>query len=528
MRQPAQVVGDGRSSMAKLIERRQSGPASQPGPWHGGELYLHRRYRFGIAGRARVDPRFGLPEEGVKILIRRNANLSTGGTATDVTELVHEEAAAQAVDAARAVGLDVAGVDVVAEDISRPLGEQGGGVVEVNAGPGVANAPGAVRRATTGCGAMIVDSLFPAGANGRIPVVAITGSNGKTTTTRMLTHVLRTAGSFVGMACTDGIYLNGRRIDNHDCSGPADRRVLLDPRCRPPCSRQLAAASCARGWALINARLRLSPTLAKAITSACEASTPSMSSRKVKEVMVRTVAPDGWAVLNAGDPLVAGMAASCPGQVLFFHGDEGQETLSKHRAGGGRVVTTRRGGILLCDKASETALLPLTEIPCTRGGLVPFQVENVLAATAAAWSLNLSPEAIREGLRSFRQSPQEVPGRFNVLLDGDAAIIVDYAHNPSAVSALSPPWRPSRNRSGPWSSRAATAGTATSLKSERPPAILSTESSCTPIEVDMIAETENSTRCCSKGFVWASASPVWRKPSASTAPWSWHGHVASG
>src|SRR5262249_44356547 len=210
LREPAHVIGDGLSTIQQLIEEANRDPRRSDG--HGTALSFIKIDDIASALLAEQSLTVNsVPPQGVRVLIRRNANLSTGGTATDVTDLVHEEVAAQAADAVRAVGLDVAGVDVVVEDISRPLAAQGGGIVEVNAGPGLRMhlAPSAGRPRDVR--AFIVDSLFPAGDDGRIPVVAVTGANGKTTTTRLLTHLLRTAGCFVGMACTDGIYLSGRR-----------------------------------------------------------------------------------------------------------------------------------------------------------------------------------------------------------------------------------------------------------------------------------------------------------------------------
>ncbi len=161
-----------------------------------------------------------MPPAGQRVLIRRNGNLSTGGTAEDVTDRVHPDIAARAVEAARAVGLDIAGVDIVAVDISRPLEEQRGAIVEVNAGPGLRMHLEPSAGQPRPVGEAIVDSLFPEGANGRIPLVAVTGVNGKTTTTRLIAHLLRRPDCIVGMACTDGLFVGDRRIDPRDCSGP--------------------------------------------------------------------------------------------------------------------------------------------------------------------------------------------------------------------------------------------------------------------------------------------------------------------
>ena len=191
-----------------------------------------------------------VPPAGARVLIRRNANLSTGGTAIDVTDKVHPDVAARAVDAARVVGLDIAGIDVVVRDISRPLEEQGGIVVEVNAGPGLRMHLEPSAGQPRPVGEAIVDMMFPAGENGRIPIVAVTGVNGKTTTTRLIAHILRATGKTVGMTCTDGIYIDGRRIEAGDCSGPQSARaVLLNPKVEAAVLECARGASSARGSA---------------------------------------------------------------------------------------------------------------------------------------------------------------------------------------------------------------------------------------------------------------------------------------
>ena len=436
LREPAHVIGDGLRTIQQLIDEANRDPRRSDG--HATALSFIKI--DDIAGALLAEQGMtveSVPQPGVKVLIRRNANLSTGGTATDVTDLVHEEVAAQAVDAVRAVGLDVAGVDVVAEDISRPLAAQGGGIVEVNAGPGLRMhlAPSAGRPRDVG--AAIVDNLFPAGANGRIPLVAVTGANGKTTTTRLLTHLLRSAGVFVGMTCTDGIYLNGRRTDTHDCSGPQSaHKVLLNPQVQAAVLETARGGILREGLGFDQCAVAVVTNIGKGDHLGLRGIETLEELARVKEVVVRAVAPDGWAVLNAGDPLVAGMASACPGRVVFVHPDEMHETLTKHRDLGGRVVSVRAGSIVLIERDDETVLLPLAEVPCTRGGRIAFQVENVLAASAAAWSLDLGLEAIRQGLRTYRNDSRESPGRFNVVMDGEAAIIVDYAHNPSAVMAM--------------------------------------------------------------------------------------------
>lgn len=435
-REPAHIIGDGRRTIRDLVAAVNLDPRRSDG--HATPLSWIKidAIALGVLLEQGFTPD-SVPPEGHTVLIRRNANLSTGGTATDVTDTVHPAVAAHAIDAARAVGLDVAGIDVVAEDVAVPLREQNGGIVEVNAGPGLRMHIEPSAGLPRDVGGAIVDSLFPADENGRIPVVAVTGTNGKTTTSRLLGHLAATAGYFVGLTCTDGIYLAGRRTETRDCSGPRSARtVLMNPRV------ELAVLETARGGILREglgfdrADVTVVTNLGKGDHLGLRGIDTLEELAEVKRVVPAATAPTGCAVLNAADPLVAAMASVVAGRVLFFALDETEPVLARHREAGGLVAFLRDGVIVLAHGTDETPLLPIAEVPATHGGRVGFQIENVLAAAAAGWQLGLPLELLRDGLRSFAGSADEAPGRFNVFeLDG-AAIVVDYAHNPSAVAAL--------------------------------------------------------------------------------------------
>jgi cyanophycin synthetase len=436
LREPAQVLGDGRATVAELVAAVNRDPRRSDG--HATVLSWIKLDALGLAVLAEqgYTPE-SVPPRGDRVLLRRNANLSTGGTATDVTDRVHPEVAARAVEAAQVVGLDIAGVDVVAEDIGRPLEGQGGAVVEVNAGPGLRMHLEPSAGKPRPVGEAVVDLLFPPGQTGRIPVVAVTGVNGKTTTTRLVAHLLRRAGRVVGMTCTDGTYLDGRRTDAHDCSGPRSaRNVLLHPRV------EAAVLETARGG-ILREGLGFDLCDVAVVTNIGSGDhfglrgieTPDELAA-VKRVVVEAVAPHGAAVLNADDPRVLAMAGHCAGAVILFSRDPAGRPVTAHRAAGGRAVFARGGLLVFAEARQEQVLLPLEEVPLTHGGTVAFQTENVLAAAAAAWALGISREAIRSGLVAFRGGADEVPGRFNVFASGGATVIVDYAHNPSAVEAL--------------------------------------------------------------------------------------------
>jgi len=435
-RVPAHVVGDGRSTISQLVEEVNRDPRRSDG--HATVLSKIKLDAIALAvlADAGLTPE-SIPTAGQVVLIRRNGNLSTGGTAVDVTDEVHPLVAAQAVDAARVIGLDIAGVDVIAEDISRPLKEQGAAVVEVNAGPGLRMHLQPSEGKPRPVGEAIIDLLYPEGQTGRIPLVAVTGVNGKTTTTRLITHILALTGRTVGMTCTDGIYISGRRIDDGDCSGPQSARsVLLHP------GVDAAVLETARGG-ILREGLGFDQCDVAVVTNIGEGDHLGLADidsieklAKVKRCIVDVVAPTGAAVLNAEDPLVAEMASKCPGSVVFFAKQGDHSLLLQRRTDGGRVAFVRDNSVVLAEAGNEFSLISLDKVPLTHGGKVTFQVENVLAATAACWALGIPAEFIRAGLETFGASLEKTQGRFNVFDYGGATMVIDYGHNASSLLAM--------------------------------------------------------------------------------------------
>jgi cyanophycin synthetase len=436
LREPAQVVGDGRSTITALIAEVNRDPRRSDG--HPTVLSFIKLDPVALAVLAEqgYTPE-SVPPAGARVLIRRNGNLSTGGTATDVTGAVHPEVAARVVEAARVVGLDIAGVDVVATDITRPLEEQRGAVVEVNAGPGLRMHLEPSAGTPRPVGEAVVSLLFSEGETGRVPIVAVTGVNGKTTTTRLIAHLLRAAGRVVGMTCTDGTYIDGRRTEARDCSGPRSARaVLLNPRVEAAVLETARGGILREGLGFDECDVAVVTNIGKGDHLDLRGVESVEDLARVKRTVVEAVAPGGAAVLNAQDPLVAAMADCCPGAVVFFARGADHPTLTVHRGAGGKAVFVRGGSLFLAEGSREEALAPLADVPLTHGGKVAFQVENVLAAAAAGWALGLPPDTVRAGLGSFRGDVREAPGRFNVLRPRGATVIVDYAHNPSALAAL--------------------------------------------------------------------------------------------
>jgi cyanophycin synthetase len=430
LREPAHVVGDGRSTIAQLVEEANKDPRRSDG--HSTSLSFIKLDPVGLAVLAEQGyTPASIPPAGQRVLIRRNGNLSTGGTATDVTDRVHPDVASRAVAAARVIGLDIAGVDLVATDVSRPLEEQRAAVVEVNAGPGLRMHLEPSAGKPRPVGQVIVDMLFPPGETGRIPIVAVAGVNGKTTTSRLLAHLFRSAGHTVGLTCTDGMYVDGQRLDSRDCSGPRSARaVLLNP------AVTAAVLETARGG-IVREGLGFGCCDAAIVTNIGQGDHLGLRGietledlARVKRVVVEAVAPAGTVVLNADDPLVRDMARHCPGKILFFARAE------PRREQGQRAAFTRNSNVVLARGSEEIELLPLERVPMTHEGKAGFQVENVLAAAGAAWSVGLPLEAIRAGLESFACDARQAPGRFNVMHKNGATVIVDYAHNASALQAL--------------------------------------------------------------------------------------------
>jgi cyanophycin synthetase len=435
-REPAHVIGDGMSTIRLLVDEVNRDPRRSDG--HGTVLSFIKLDPTALAVVAEQGfTPDSIPSTGTKVLIRRNANLSTGGTATDVTDFVHPENARRAVDAVRMVGLDIAGVDVIARDISRPLREQNGAVIEINAGPGLRMHLSPSKGTPKPVGREIVDMMFPETHNGRIPIVAVTGVNGKTTTTRLLAHIVASTGKKVGMACTDGVYFAGERIDEGDCSGPQSARsILMNPQV------EVAVLETARGG-ILREGLGFDKCDIAVVTNIGEGDhlgqadiqTPQQLA-KVKRCIVEAMGPTGAAVLNAEDPLVVEMADKCPGRAVFFAHSGTHPIIVKRRSEGARVAFVRDNAVCLAEGEYEFTLLSLERIPLTFGGRISFQVENVLAAAAACWALGLPAEQIRLGLESFSAQMDKVPARFNVFEIAGATVIVDYGHNPSSLSAI--------------------------------------------------------------------------------------------
>lgn len=434
-REPPHVIGDGVHTVRELVDIVNQDP--RRGEGHATSL---TKIRFDNITHSRLAVQGYTADsvlpKGARAVLRNNANLSTGGTATDVTDEVHPQVAARAIEAAKTVGIDIAGVDVVCENIGRPLEEQGGGIVEVNAAPGLRMHLDPSYGKGRDVGKAVIDTMFPAGENGRIPTVAVSGTNGKTTTVRLTAHLIAQTGKRMGMTLTDGVYVNGRCIDTGDCSGPKSaRNVLLHPEVDAAVFEVARGGILREGLGFDRCDVAIVTNLGAGDHLGLNYITTTEELAVVKRVIVQNVGPGGTAVLNAADPNVVKMAAACPGHVILFAVDPHLPAMVTSRAQGKRVVF-RDGNAIVAAEGAVEERIELSGIPLTRNGSIGFQVENAMAAIAAAWALGLDWNTIRIGLSSFVNDASTVPGRFNLFDYQGATLIADYGHNPDAIQAL--------------------------------------------------------------------------------------------
>ena len=434
-RDPPSVIGDGRHTIAQLVETVNLDPLRGDG--HATALTKIRLDEIALATLSNQGlTAQSIPEHGQRILLRNNANLSTGGSATDVTDDVHPELAARIVTAAQMVGLDIAGVDLVAESVIKPMEEQRAGIVEINAAPGLRMHLSPSFGKARPVGEAIISTMFAEGDNARIPVVAVTGTNGKTTTVRLTAHLLKTSGKRVGMTNSDGVYIEQRCIDTGDCSGPRSaRNVLMHP------DVDAAVFETARGG-ILREGLGFDKCDVAVVTNLGGGDHLGMNFIStldhlalVKRVIVQNVAPYGTAVLNASDPMVLKMVEACPGSVTLFSSDRQNPALNTHRAQGKRVVYVDGDHVVAAEGTTEQRIA-LKSIPITRSGSITFQNENAMASIAAAWALGLDWQTITTGVSTFVNDAQNAPGRFNVFDYRGATVVADYGHNPDAIQAL--------------------------------------------------------------------------------------------
>ncbi|MGI8498163.1 MAG: cyanophycin synthetase [Gemmatimonadaceae bacterium] len=436
-RVPAHVRGDGSKTIRALIEEVNRDPRRGVGhrktltrlPSDGRTAEFLQRRGWGMDS---------VPAEGEMVLLRPTANLSTGGTSIDRTDEIHPDNITACEMAAGAVGLDVAGIDVLTTDIAIPFRENRAVIVEVNAGPGIRMHTHPTEGQARNVGAPMVDMLYPPGSEATIPVIAITGTNGKTTTTRLIAHLFRHTDKTVGFTTTDGVYLGNRLVMEGDMTGPFSANIILSNR-----TVDVAVLETARGG-ILRSGLGFDECDVGVVLNV---TADHLGLRgihtieqlaAVKSVIAAVVKREGHAILNADDPLVAPMRDRTPGDLVFFSSQpEGENALfEEHLARNGIAARIENGTFVIRRGRLRIPIAQEREVPLMMGGAARFQRANVLAAILTAYVQGVRYDDIRAGLLSFFPSPSMTPGRLNLMRVKGGRMLVDYAHNPAAIEGL--------------------------------------------------------------------------------------------
>jgi len=435
LRDPAHVIGDGELTIQQLIDKENTDP--RRGYGHENVLTLididrdtldlleKKRYTLGT-----------VPEKGEKVFVKSTANLSTGGTSIDVTDHVHPQNVFICERISKIIGLDICGIDIMAENLSEPLTETGGVILEVNAAPGfrmhIAPSEGLPRNVA----GHVIDMLYPYGKSARIPIIAVTGTNGKTTTTRLIAHIIKNNGYRVGFTTSDGIYVQNTMMLKGDTTGPVSSEFILkDP------TVEFAVLETARGG-ILRSGLGFGFCDIGVITNIQEdhlglADIHTLDDlARVKSVIINSVKKNGWAVLNADNEYCVRIGKKAECNVTYFSRNENNPIIKSHIKKGGIACVAENGFITILKgdwklRVHRTALIPLTF-----GGTVQFMIENVLAATLATYLWGFRTEDIKTSLETFIPSAAQTPGRMNIFDFKDFKFMIDFAHNPDGYNGI--------------------------------------------------------------------------------------------
>lgn len=436
LRTPASVIGDGVHTIEWLVNETNKDPRRG----YGHEKVLTQIKLDTFTQKMLDDKGYTLetiPAEGELVLLKPTANLSTGGTSTDVTDEVHPSNIFMCERISKIIGLDICGIDIMAPNLRLPITENGGAVLEVNAAPGfrmhIEPSEGIGRNVAE----PVVDMLFPQGSNGQIPIIAITGTNGKTTTTRLTAHIAKAAGYKVGFTTSDGVYIQNQLMMKGDCTGPVSAQfVLKDP------TVDFAVLECARGG-LLKAGLAFQQCDIAVVTNISEdhiglggISTIEQMA-KVKAVVPETVKKNGFAILNADDDLVYEMRKNLHCNIALFSMNENNPRIQKHSKQGGFSAVYENGYVTIMKGAWKIRVEKVANIPITYGGKATHNIMNTLPAILATYLYrNITVEDIRQSLQTFTPSPNQTPGRLNLFEFKHFKFLVDYAHNPAGMQLL--------------------------------------------------------------------------------------------
>jgi cyanophycin synthetase len=434
-RTPAHVIGDGKSTVQELINEVNKDPRRG----YGHENVLTQITVNELTKNIIKDAGYTLDSviaKNEKLILKDTANLSTGGTAEDVTDILHPANVSMAERISKIIDLDICGIDVMTTDITKPLSETGGAVLEVNAGPGFRMHLAPTKGLPRNVAGYVIDKLFPKGNTGRIPIVAITGTNGKTTTSRLIAHIAKMNGYRVGYTTSDGVYIQNRLLMKGDCTGPASAEfVLKDP------TVNFAVLECARGG-LLRAGLGFKNCDIGIVTNVAadhlglKGIHTIEQLAKVKGVIPETVLPNGYAILNADDDLVYDMRRTVNCNVALFSMDENNPRIKALQRLHGITAIYENGYVTICRGEWKMRIMKVEDIPLTYGGKATFMIQNVLAAVLAANIQGISIEDMKAGLETFIPSASQTPGRLNLFKFKNFSILLDYAHNPAGMRAL--------------------------------------------------------------------------------------------
>lgn len=436
LRTPASVIGDGKHTIQWLIDETNKDPRRG----YGHEKVLTQITIDQFTQKMLDEKKYTLdtiPPKGELVLLKPTANLSTGGTSTDVTDEVHPANIFMCERIAKIIGLDICGIDIMASDLRTPVTENGGAILEVNAAPGfrmhIEPSEGLGRNVAE----PVVDMLFPRGSAGRIPIIAITGTNGKTTTTRLTAHIAKSAGKKVGYTTSDGVYIQNQLMMKGDCTGPISSQfVLKDP------TVDFAVLECARGGilksglAFQNCEVAVVTNVAADHIGLGGINTVEQMA-KVKAVVPETVFPHGYAVLNADDDLVYAMREGLKCNIALFSMDENNPRIKAHSAGGGLSAVYENGFVSILKGTWKIRVANVKDIPLTYEGKAIHNINNCLPAVLSAYLFrDISIDDIRSGLNSFVPSSTQTPGRLNFFQFRHFTMLADFAHNPHGLKLL--------------------------------------------------------------------------------------------
>ena len=435
IRKPASVIGDGKSTIDELIDITNLDP--RRGFGHEKTLTSIKvdQFTLDILKDKNLTLESILPE-GEELWLKPTANLSTGGTATDITDLVHPDNIFMCERIARIIGLDICGIDIMAKTLSEPVAESGGGVIEVNAAPGFRMHIDPAQGLPRNVAEPVIDMLYPIGSSARIPIIAITGTNGKTTTTRLMAHMVKTMGYKVGYTTTDGVYIQNQMMMRGDCTGPVSAEfVLKDP------TVDFAVLECARGGILRsglgfhNCDIAIVTNVAEDHLGLGDIDTIEQLAR-VKAVVPESVLASGYSILNADNKWAAQMAKGLACKVAYFSMDENNPIIKEHINAGGLAAIYENGYVTISKGTWKIRVEKAINIPLTFGGKATFNIQNILPTLIAGFIRNFKIEDMRIALQTFIPSPAQTPGRMNIFNFKNFQVMVDYAHNAAGFTAI--------------------------------------------------------------------------------------------